>query len=497
MLNKLFSSKKFFLVNLVLIGIIAGFGLALLSFSCTTDVPAQVTRAQDSLDKDSAVMHLEEMQNSFRNISAAVLPVVVEITVTEIKTQQAPQAGGWPFNFLFPDSEGGEKGPSEREYRSEGLGSGVIVKKDGNEYYILTNNHVVETADEINIILYDEREFPAELVGKDERKDLAVIKFSSTDEDIPLAVLGDSDDLYVGDWVLAVGNPLGYVSTVTAGIVSALGRRGPEQNINDFIQTDAAINQGNSGGALVNLYGEVIGINTWIATPTGANTGLGFAIPINNVKKAIDDFINLGEIQYGWLGVSIADINQELATDLGVEDIKGALIQNVYKNSPADKAGLLPGDFVNVINGMEINDYLDLSRTVGDFLPDESVVFGIVRYGESMSIDVKIGIRDNSETIAANYMDLWPGFSAIPLNDTIRQELELDETLSGVLIIVSEKSKAQVAGLKTYDIVTAINNEETGTVSNFYKSLNEADRGKIHFSILRESSLELDIGISR
>ncbi|MBI9100858.1 MAG: Do family serine endopeptidase [Spirochaetales bacterium] len=494
MFKKLLSSKKFFLVNLILFGIIAGFGLALISFSCSTNVNPGAVRAQDSLQEDKAVMQLEQMQNSFRNISASVLPVVVEITVTEIKTQKAPEVGGWPFNFLFP--EGAEEdGGEEREYRSQGLGSGVIVQKEENEYYVLTNNHVIETADEINVILYDTTEYSAELVGRDERKDLAVIKFTSEDQDIPIAKLGDSDGLFVGDWVLAVGSPLGYVSTVTAGIVSALGRRGPEQNINDFIQTDAAINQGNSGGALVNLKGEVIGINTWIATSTGANSGLGFAIPINNAKKAINDFINLGEIQYGWLGVSIADVNDDLAEALGVDTISGALIQNVYKDSPADKAGLLPGDFVSKINGEIVKDYMDLSRTVGDFIPGQEVLFDIYRYGKADSIEVKIGERDDSEVIASNYMDLWPGFSVIPLNDEIRDEIEIAEDVQGVLLIVNDKSKAQVAGLKTFDIVTAINDRDTENVIDFYKNLNEAGSKKTTFTLLREGNVEMEIGI--
>ena len=492
MLKKLFSSKKFFLVNLMLIGVIAGFGLALLSFSCSTSSNPQIVHAQEGLKEDAAVMQLADMQNSFRNISAAVLPVVVEITVTEIRTQKLPENGGWPFNFLFPD--GGEDGGQEREYRSQGLGSGVIVKKTGDEYFILTNNHVIETADEINVILYDKTEYPAELVGRDERKDLAVIKFETEDPDIPVAKLGDSKDLYVGDWVLAVGSPLGYVSTVTAGIVSALGRRGPEQNINDFIQTDAAINQGNSGGALVNLKGEVIGINTWIATNSGANAGLGFAIPINNAKKAIDDFINLGEIRYGWLGVSIADVNDSLAEGLGV-DVSGAIIQNVYKNSPADDAGLLPGDFVYKINGEEVSDYMDLSRTVGDFVPGDDAVFDIYRYGKEMTVNVSIGERDDSETIAANYMDLWPGFSVMPLSDEIREELELEDDLKGVIIIVNEKSRAQVAGLKTFDVITAINNRDTDNVIDFYKNLNESGGRKTTFTLMREGSVEMEIGI--
>ena len=496
MFNKLFSSKRVFLVNLVLAGIVLGFGLALLSFSCSTNTPPRTAYAQDEKEGSSAMMDLQAMQNSFRSVSAEVLPVVVEITVTEITRQQVPTQRGWPFDFFFPEQaqpEGEE--PQEREFRSQGLGSGVIVRKNDSTYYVLTNNHVVGEADEINVILYDGREFPASLVGTDPRKDLALVEFESRD-DLPLAVLGDSNDLFVGDWVLAVGNPLGYVSTVTAGIVSALGRDGPQDNISDFIQTDAAINQGNSGGALVNLKGEVIGINTWIATPSGSSAGLGFAIPINNAKKAIEDFINKGEIEYGWLGVSISDVSKPVAQDLQVEGVKGAMIQNVYTGSPADKSGLLPGDFVTAIDGEPIDNYLDLTRTVGDLLPNETYRFEIIRYGEKTSLDVSIGLREDAESIAASYMDLWPGVSIAPLSQEIREELEIDDGVKGLLLLVSEKSKAQLAGLKSYDIVTSINGQKVETALDFYRELN-SNGGRTTFSLLREGTVELEIGIRR
>ena len=496
MFNKLFSSRRFFLVNLVLTGIVLGFGLALLSFSCSTNTPPRTAYAQDQGGSGSAMMDLQAMQNSFRAVSAEVLPVVVEITVTEITRQQVPSQRGWPFDFFFPDRarpEGEE--PQEREFRSQGLGSGVIVRKDKSTYYVLTNNHVVGDADEINVILYDGREFTATLVGSDARKDLALIEFESRD-DLPLAVLGDSNDLYVGDWVLAVGNPLGYVSTVTAGIVSALGRDGPQNNISDFIQTDAAINQGNSGGALVNLRGEVIGINTWIATQSGGSAGLGFAIPINNAKKAIDDFINKGQIQYGWLGVSISDVSRPIARELLVEGIKGAMIQNVYTGSPADKSGLLPGDYVTAIEGKPIGGYLELTRTVGDLLPNETYEFELIRYGKKMTLSVSIGLRDNDESIAASYMDLWPGVSIAPLTEEVRKNLEIGNEVKGLLLLVNEKSKAQMAGLKSYDILTAINDRKVETALDFYRELNRSDN-RTTFSLLREGDVELEIGIRR
>ncbi len=283
----------------------------------------------------SGVSALEELQYSFRSIASSVLPVVVQINVVEVITQQTPE-GVSPWDFFFkpgPNSPEGET-PQQKEFRRPGLGSGVIVRKDGKKVYVLTNNHVVGEADEISVMLHDQRTFKGKLVGKDERKDLALVVFETKD-DVPVAVLGDSDSLQVGDWAVAVGNPLGLESTVTVGIISALGRRGgPGSNISDFIQTDAAINPGNSGGALVNIRGEVIGINTWIASTTGTYIGFGFAIPINNAKKDIEDFIKHGAVQYGWLGVSIRDPLPSMRSEMMLEDINGGMAINVYKGSP-------------------------------------------------------------------------------------------------------------------------------------------------------------------
>jgi S1-C subfamily serine protease len=229
-----------------------------------------------------------DLQNAFRQVSQKVLPVVVEIDVVNIIERKT--INPFEYFFRFPGTPNNVEPQQTQKFRQEGLGSGVIVERRGKKVYILTNNHVVGEADEIKVNLYDGRSFPAKLVGKDPLKDLALISIE-TKEDVPIATMGNSDDVYVGDWVLAIGNPLGFESTVTAGIISAKGRSGTGQSFTDYIQTDAAINPGNSGGALVNLKGEVIGINTFIASNSGGNIGLGFAIPINNARRAIDDFI--------------------------------------------------------------------------------------------------------------------------------------------------------------------------------------------------------------
>jgi S1-C subfamily serine protease len=308
-LKKLFKSEKMLMINIALACLILGFVVGVATFvNAGNGGQGQVAYAEDNKKSQQGLEALENIQYSFNQVADKVLPVVVEIDTTNIVSQEVPEWGS-PFDFFYgpqgnqdnkdnpKNKDNKDNPPKKQEFKKQGLGSGVIVRKSGKTVYILTNNHVAGDADEIKVKLNDSREFTAKLVGKDERKDLALVSFE-TDQNVPVAELGDSDKLRVGDWALAVGNPMGLESTVTAGIVSALGRRGgPGENISDFIQTDAAINPGNSGGALVNIRGQVIGINTWIASTTGTYAGYGFAIPINNAKKALDDFVTRGKVE--------------------------------------------------------------------------------------------------------------------------------------------------------------------------------------------------------
>ncbi|MBA7657475.1 Periplasmic pH-dependent serine endoprotease DegQ [subsurface metagenome] len=316
---------------------------------------------------------LYSMQNSFRQVARKVIPVVVQVNVVEVIKQPAPE-GTAPDGNSAPDSTAPDKG----EYRRPGIGSGILVRRAGNKYYVLTNNHVLENAEEIDIRLHNKNTYQAQILGRDQRKDLALLEFEA-EEEIPLAELGDSSELQVGDLVLAVGTPLGLESTVTQGIISALGRRGgPGRNISDFIQTDAAINPGNSGGPLVNINGKVIGINTWIASTTGNYMGFGFAIPINNAKKAIDDFITYGEVIYGWLGLSVQDPLPAMRRDLDIDGRRGALVMGLYLESPADRAGILPGDFITRIDKQEVLDADHLIQVVGELKPDRTYELKVV-----------------------------------------------------------------------------------------------------------------------
>ncbi|MCF7913916.1 MAG: Do family serine endopeptidase [Spirochaetaceae bacterium] len=492
--RKLFYSKKFFLFNLVLVGILVGFTLSLVTFGCSTEVkPGEKAQAQTStgtIENGSATSTALSLQNSFRSVAQKALPVVVELKVVEIRQQRVPDSRGWPWDFLFPEEENNNNNNGEnqeREFRSQGLGSGVIVRNEGNKYYILTNDHVVGEADEIVAVLNDGREFTATLVGKDPRKDLALVMFEAEQGNIPIAELGDSDATQVGDWVLAVGSPFGFVSSVTAGIVSAKGRSGPQGNISDFIQTDAAINRGNSGGALVNIHGEVVGINTWIAAPTGGSVGLGFSIPINNAKKTIEDFITKGKVEYGWLGVTVGDVNQELAEELGIEETKGAFIHNVYIDSPADKGGIRPGDFITQINGVKVTSRDEVVRKVGDLEAGDTATFKVNRFGSTRTVEVKIGERKDSEEILSNQKKLWPGMIVVPLNEEVRKQLNLDDSQNGVLVAnVDRGTKTYIGGIRNYDVVTAVNDEKIETIEDFYQLIGDKSIDEFKISYLRE-----------
>ncbi|MDR1030220.1 MAG: trypsin-like peptidase domain-containing protein, partial [Treponema sp.] len=406
------SSKNLFVFNLVLIGVIFGFSLAFLSFSCSTPNAKKTAQAQESpvvIPRD-ALQVAEGLQSAFSAVANKVLPSVVELKTVSIRRQQIPNFNGIPWEFFFGPRDGNPDGQGqEREYRSQGLGSGIIVRKNQDTYYVLTNNHVVGDVNEIVVVTNDDQEYPAVLVGKDERKDLAMVSFKTNDVH-PLAELGDSDAVKVGDWAIAVGNPLGFMSSVTMGIVSAVGRTGgPGNNINDFLQTDASINQGNSGGALVNIRGQVIGINTWIASNSsgGGSVGLGFAIPINNAKRSIDEFISSGEIRYGWLGVSLTDPDREMMQALKIEGKRGALATQVFLGSPADKGGIRPGDFITHVNGKEARGMNPLTMMVGDIKPGEQAQFTVIRDGVSQNFQVRIEAR--TDTVAADNKKLWPG----------------------------------------------------------------------------------------
>ena len=468
--------------------------MCLLSFvmfiSCSSDNTAGTKKNTVFADNSPAVSMpqdalavVEALQSAFRSVSAEVLPSVVEIDVVETKTVEMGNfMNGFPFNYFF--DFGNESNGGTQEYKQTGLGSGVIVRKDKNTYYVLTNHHVAGSATEITVKLHDLREFTGTLVGSDDRKDIALVSFECS-EDLPVAKLGDSDLVQIGDICFAMGTPMGYASSVTQGIVSATGRTGSSiGNISDFIQTDAAINQGNSGGPLVNIYGEIIGINTWIASSSGGSQGLGFSIPINNIKKAIDAFIQDGKVTYGWMGVSLVEITDEYKKALGVEGQKGAFASQVFIDSPAYKGGLKPGDFVIGLNGKVVKDVDQLVRDVGDLTVGEAAIFEVIRDGKN--IELTCIIESRTQDVLNDSAKQWPGFVALPLTDDIRKELNVGDKINGVVVSnVQAKSPAAALSLQTGDVITAVNDIAISGIEDFYSVLADEATNEVWYDIYR------------
>ncbi len=471
---------------------VAAVSFGFISFSCkankgSANVAFAETTPSISIPTESLSV-VEALQTSFRSISSQLLPAVVEVDVTEktkVKTRNPFE--DFPFFFGMPKGDKDDE-DNYREYTQQGLGSGVIVRKTGKTVYVLTNNHVAGKASEIKIKLNDEREFDGKLVGADERIDIALVSFETDDENITVAKLGDSDLVQTGDICLALGSPMGYFSSVTQGIVSATGRSGSQiGSISDFIQTDAAINQGNSGGPLVNIYGEVIGINTWIASSSGGSVGLGFSIPINNVKTAIDQFISKGKITYGWLGVSLVEVKDEVKKDLGVgEKTNGAFASQLFFDSPAIKGGMMPGDFITALNGHDIKSVDQLVREVGSIPAGEKATFTVMR-GAS-KIEITVTIEERKDEVSNDNSKLWPGFIATPLTDEAKKTLKIDnKKLKGIVVSnVFEKSPAAALRLQNGDVITAVNDKKITSIEEFYAALDIKNNKEIWFDVYND-----------
>ncbi len=371
----------------------------------------------------------------------------------------------------------------DQEYKTRALGSGVIIDKDNG--YILTNNHVVENMDEITVKLIDKREYHAEIVGTDPKSDLAVIQIQA--DDLNEIKLGDSDILRVGEWVLAIGSPFNenLSHSVTAGIISALGRSNiiSNDNYEDFIQTDAAINPGNSGGALVNLNGELIGINAAIATGgfERSNRGVGFAIPINMVKKVMNDLISEGRVIRSWLGVYIQDLDDATARALDLDTRDGALIGDVVKNSPAEKAGIEIGDIITGFDNKNITGSSRLKNVVSSSTPGKRYKVELLRDGKKKKYYITLEeLPENPRTLAKVDKEYESdlGFMVEDVNSRIRREYNLERGIEGVVVSeIDRRSKAYSAGLRPGDVIIRVGRKNVDNVELFYDLLDEESRG--------------------
>lgn len=479
--------------------IVAVAAFAAISFSCAGKKDRGTANTVFAQTKNSKGMEIpanipqgslniiEALQDVNRSISRDVLPSVVEIDVTETRKRGKNPFSDIPFFFFGVPQDGENSEGNQQEYKEQGLGSGVIIRRNGNTLYVLTNNHVAGSATEIVVKLNDGRKFDGKLVGADKRMDIALVSFESNDKTIPLATLGNSDEVTAGDICYAMGAPLGYSQSVTQGIVSATGRSGGDiGNINDFIQTDAAINQGNSGGPLLNIYGQVIGINTWIASGTGGNVGLGFAIPINNVKRAIDEFIADGKITYGWIGVSLTEIKKEYKDSLGIGDIEGAFASQVFTGSPAQKAGIQAGDFIIELDGNKVKSVDQLVRDVAVLRVGQKSGFKLIRGGKT--VDVTVTIEERKDEVSADDSKLWPGFIAVPLNDEVRKQLKVKDDVEGVAVTnVIPKSPAAALRLQNGDVITAVNGKNVKTLGDFYAAMDLTKTKSIQFDVWNEA----------
>ena len=437
---------------------------------------------------------LHQLSNAFSSISEKVNPSVVSVvSTTKIKVSQPGLSpfGNDPFfdelrRRFGPDSFPQYNAPEEREYEQSGLGSGVIITNDG---YILTNNHVVENADKIKVTLSDKREFDAEIKGRDPETDIAVIKINANN--LPTATLGDSDKAKVGEWVLAIGNPFGLQHTVTAGIISAVGRTnmGVTQ-YEDFIQTDAAINPGNSGGPLVNLDGEVIGINTFIFSRSGGYMGAGFAIPINMARKIMDQLINKGKITRGWLGVSIQDLNEELAKFLELKQTKGIVVRQVEVGSPADKADIKSNDIILKIAGKQIETTKQLMQVIAGFVPDTEVEITILRGDKEISKKVKITEKQALTASAGKKGSTESqeklGLEVRELTDELAEQYDLKGQKGVIITKILSGSLAERAELQVGDLITEINGYGIKNIDDYRKAVEKLEeKNSIEFSCIR------------
>ena len=437
-------------------------------------------------------------QQSFAPLVKKVLPAVVNISVTEktsadqMSEQQEQPFQGFPNSpfdqmlrrFFDQQNQGGEghmfpQAPGGQARRIA-LGSGFIIDPSG---YIVTNNHVVGDAAKVQVILQDKTKYTARIVGRDPKTDLAVLKIKA-DKPLPYVAFGNSSAAQVGDWVMAVGNPFGLGGTVTTGIISARGRDINEGPYDDFLQIDATINRGNSGGPTFNLSGQVIGINTAIYSPNGGSVGIGFAIPSNVAKAVVAQLEKHGKVTRGWLGVQIQQVTPAIASSLGLPNEDGALIALVTPHSPSAKAGLKQGDVILAFNGHQVRQLRDLPRLVAAAAPNSEASLSVWREGHRIALQAKLGELPNNPQLASA-QSAEPGESGAsalglhfaPLSERLRRELRVGKDVHGVVITgIDDNSPAEDVGLSQGDVVVAVNQQPVHTPEEAAQKLREAEK---------------------
>lgn len=420
---------------------------------------------------------------SFAELAEKISPSVVNITTSSIVS--GPATGGpmvpegSPFEDFFNQFDDRNGAPQ----RSEALGSGFVISEDG---YIVTNNHVIEGADEITIEFFSGEKLPAKLIGTDPKTDIALLKVEAT-KPLPFVSFGNSDLMRVGDWVVAMGNPLGQGFSVSAGIVSARNRE-LSGTYDDYLQTDAAINRGNSGGPLFNMDGQVIGVNTAILSPNGGSIGIGFSMASNVVTKVVDQLKEFGETRRGWLGVRIQDVTPDIAESMGLTEARGALVTDV-PDGPSKTAGIVAGDVITMFNGQPVGDAGDLTRRVADAPVGEAVPVVILRDGKTETLEVTLGRREEAEAQALPASGATPdepkqmdmlGLTLQPLTPEIRKQLGLQPGDDGLVVTkVDPSSEAYVKGLREGDVITEAGQQRVTRLKDLQARIEEArDAGR-------------------
>lgn len=486
---KNFNSKSNLCIKkITLVAGVIGIGILVASSLYSTAATRAISRGKSGLPE------------SFSRLAEAVSPAVVNIrAVNTIKSgsrvfrqfEQPPFGKNYPFDDFFKRFFGDDQ---QREYKQRSLGSGFIIDKEG---YIVTNNHVIEGADQIKVKLSNEIEYDAEVIGRDPSTDLALIKIESGRQ-YSAVTLGNSDALKVGEWVVAIGSPFGLEHTVTAGIISAKGRVIGSGPYDDFIQTDASINPGNSGGPLINMKGEVVGINTAIIAE---GQGIGFAIPVNIAKIVIEQLKAHGEVVRGWLGVGIQDITEEISDYYGIKGVKGVLVTEVFTGDPADKAGIRTKDIIFEVNGQKIETSRELTRVIAAIPSGENASIKILRDGMEKTFKVKIAQRIDASIAsrkASSGREYEFGLRVANLTPEIGRRFGIAETEGVVVTYVQSGSQAEDAGLMIGDVIKEINHRIIKTTETYRNEIHKITKGEtVHIFIKRANAGFLVIKLTR
>ncbi len=457
---------------------------------------------QDGSDTEAPEADTPLRWDTFTKLAEQLRSAVVNIATTETVRhprmpgmQGMPRGGGPqdPFQEFFRRFfQGGPGGPgaAPRQFKRRALGSGFIISKEG---YIITNNHVVEHADKVTVRLNDEHEFDAEIIGRDPKTDVALLKIDAH-EKLFAAPLGDSDKIKVGEWVMAIGNPFGLAQTVTTGIVSAKGRvigAGPYDN---FIQTDASINPGNSGGPLFNIRGEVVGINTAIIS---GGTGIGFAVPVNMAKEVVEQLKEHGKVVRGWIGVYIQEITKDLQESLELPDRDGILVADVVKGSPADKAGVHRSDVIVAFDGKPVRKAEELPRIVAITPVGKTVEMEVIRDGDHKTLKLKVGVLKEDNEVASNPTTNDFGVTLQEITPELAESLDLEEEQGLVISDIDQGGPAWEAGMRRGDVILEVNRHQVATLDDFRKGVAKRDKKRPTLFLVKRSGNTLYFGVKR